>query len=169
MMQAMQGNHYIAYGLFAAGFFILWLGLSWHFDWLLLGLGLLSALIAARVARQLDGMNGFTAPLLPKPLRFIPYALWLAREIWKSNLAVAWLILFPSRIRPGLTRLPPAPTPPLTALLANSITLTPGTVTLKADDDGLLIHALVLDEAGKKALAEMSQRVAALGDKQGAA
>ncbi|SFB93246.1 multisubunit sodium/proton antiporter, MrpE subunit [Halobiforma haloterrestris] len=73
---------------------------------------------------------------------YIPYLLW---EIVRANIAVSAVILRPSmpieptlarvnaRVRSGL---------PLTAL-ANSITLTPGTLTVRADDQRLLVHTLI--------------------------
>ena len=72
---------------------------------------------------------------------FIPYLLW---EIAKANLAIAYIILHPSlpidpqmqQFRAGVRGALPVMT------LANSITLTPGTLTVDVDDDGLYIHTL---------------------------
>ncbi len=71
------------------------------------------------------------------------YAWVLLREIIKANLAVMLLIIrgtqpraiivrFSSNLRSGL----------LQTVLANSITITPGTLTLKNDDGVLYVHAL---------------------------
>ena len=48
------------------------------------------------------------------------------------------------------------------AMLANSITLTPGTLTLDADDGKLLVHALTADGATALEQGEMLRRVAAI-------
>ena len=83
-------------------------------------------------------------------LRFIAVVLY---DIITANLTVAWLILRgPGRLRPGFVQLPLDLTSDLAiSLLANTISLTPGTVSadLSADRRTLLIHALDLtDPAG---------------------
>lgn len=83
------------------------------------------------------------------PLRtvrfFVFYAPYLVFEIVKSNVQIAAVILRPSLpIEPRMTRVRmtiPGGLP-LTAL-ANSITLTPGTLTVRADDQDLIVHALI--------------------------
>lgn len=73
---------------------------------------------------------------------YVPYLLW---EIIKANVIVAAVILRPSLpIDPRMTRISPAVwgALPLTAL-ANSITLTPGTLTVRVDGENLVVHTLV--------------------------
>jgi multicomponent Na+:H+ antiporter subunit E len=73
---------------------------------------------------------------------YVPYLLW---EIIKANVAVARVILDPSLpIEPRMTRITPAVwgALPLTTL-ANSITLTPGTLTVRIDGRDLIVHTLV--------------------------
>lgn len=72
---------------------------------------------------------------------YVPYLLF---EIVKANIAVALVILRPSMpIEPRMTRVRMTVRGlPLTTL-ANSITLTPGTLTVRADDQNLIIHALI--------------------------
>jgi multicomponent K+:H+ antiporter subunit E len=78
-------------------------------------------------------------------LRFIAVVLY---DIVTANLTVAWLILRgPGRLRPGFVELPLDLTSDLAiSLLANTISLTPGTVSanLSADHRTLLIHCLDL-------------------------
>ncbi|ELY67172.1 monovalent cation/H+ antiporter subunit E [Natrinema versiforme] len=92
----------------------------------------------------------FTVPLdrVQSPIRvvrfvfYIPYLLW---EIVKANIAVSAVILRPSMpIEPSLTRVNTRVRSglPLTAL-ANSITLTPGTLTVRANNQQLLVHTLI--------------------------
>ncbi|AEH37641.1 monovalent cation/H+ antiporter subunit E [Halopiger xanaduensis] len=92
----------------------------------------------------------FTYPLdrIQSPIRvvrfviYIPYLLW---EILKANIAVSAVILRPSMpIEPTLTRVNARVRSglPLTAL-ANSITLTPGTLTVRANNQQLLVHTLI--------------------------
>jgi multicomponent K+:H+ antiporter subunit E len=78
-------------------------------------------------------------------LRFIGRVLY---DIVTANLTVAWLILRgPGRLRPGFVELPLDLSSSLAiSLLANTISLTPGTVcaNLSADQRTLLIHCLDL-------------------------
>jgi multicomponent K+:H+ antiporter subunit E len=81
-------------------------------------------------------------------LRFIGVVLY---DILVANLAVAWLILRgPQRLRPGFVELPLDLTSDLAiSLLANTISLTPGTVSARLSPDRrtLLIHALDLTDS----------------------
>ncbi|WP_306060105.1 monovalent cation/H+ antiporter subunit E [Natronococcus wangiae] len=110
---------------------------------------LTGAAVAAIVAVSL-GRVTFAQALDPveSPLRtvrfvlYIPYLLW---EILKANIAVSAVILRPSMpIEPTLTRVNARVRGglPLTAL-ANSITLTPGTLTVRATDQQLIVHTLI--------------------------
>ncbi|RZH67245.1 monovalent cation/H+ antiporter subunit E [Natrinema altunense] len=107
------------------------------------------AAVAGIVAVSLAQVT-FTLPLdrVQSPLRvvrfalYIPYLLW---EIVKANIAVSVVILRPSMpIEPTLTRVNSRVRSglPLTAL-ANSITLTPGTLTVRANNQQLLVHTLI--------------------------
>ncbi|MEL6212892.1 MAG: Na+/H+ antiporter subunit E, partial [Pseudomonadota bacterium] len=73
-------------------------------------------------------------------------------------------------VRPNLSpKMVRIPTPSLTAAgratFANSITLTPGTVSVNLEDDHILIHALTDELADEAAIAEMGARVAAVENK----
>ncbi len=46
-------------------------------------------------------------------------------------------------------------------VFGNSITLTPGTITVEAEDDFFWVHAVGYDESDHAALAEMDARVTA--------
>jgi len=73
---------------------------------------------------------------------YVPYLLW---EIVKTNVFVAAVILNPRlSVDPRLTRIRPAVWGglPIT-VLANSITLTPGTLTVRVRGRSLLVHTLV--------------------------
>ncbi|ELZ10155.1 monovalent cation/H+ antiporter subunit E [Natrinema thermotolerans DSM 11552] len=107
------------------------------------------AAVAGIVAISLARVT-FSVPLdrVQSPIRvvrfalYIPYLLW---EIVKANIAVSAVILRPSMpIEPTLTQVDSRVRSglPLTAL-ANSITLTPGTLTVRATDQRLLVHTLI--------------------------
>jgi multicomponent Na+:H+ antiporter subunit E len=72
------------------------------------------------------------------------YAIILIREIFIANLSVAKILLSRDmQISPTIAKFHSRlKTPFLQVLLANSITLTPGTLTISVDDDTYLVHCL---------------------------
>lgn len=94
-------------------------------------------------------------------LRFASYLLWLTWQIVLSNIAVLKLAFAPrSSLQPQIVRYrTPLKTDFEKFLLANSITLTPGTVTIKILDDLFYIHAI--DDGSAAGLnGEMDRRIA---------
>ena len=77
------------------------------------------------------------------------YLGWLIVEIVKSNIAVIARVLGPRHaIDPAVVRLRTSARTDLgKALFANSITLTPGTVTVDVQGDKVMVHALVREKA----------------------
>ena len=77
------------------------------------------------------------------------YIPWLLKEIIKSNLHVARYILKgDSAVQPQLVRIKPSQkTSTGIAVHANSITLTPGTISVDFNNDEILVHALTNDTA----------------------
>ena len=151
----------------AAFLFALWLLLSGKASGLLLALGLASAVGIAAFSRRAGMLDRESLPLhLLHPSRGIwGYWLWLAGETVKANLAVARIILSPDcRTRQRLVWIPSGQASDLArAIYANSITLTPGTVTVDMAGDRLLVHALDADLCDS--LGEMAQRIRALDDR----
>ena len=82
-------------------------------------------------------------PPLPH-VRLILYWPWLFLEIVKSSLNITKIILDPKLpINPRLIQYPTnLGSNPAVVLLGNSITLTPGTVTIEVSSSELVIHAL---------------------------
>jgi len=113
-----------------------------------LATGALTALLAA------IGFSSISFVTSPSPWRtglriarlllFIPYLIW---EITKANLSIAYIILHPSLpIDPEMQRFRAAVWGGLpVTTLGNSITLTPGTLTVDVGRDGLDIHSLTGD------------------------
>lgn len=140
--------------------FALWLGLSGHFDPLLLGLGLASTLLAVHLAHRMDILDHETHPAL-LTLRLVRFWFFLAGEVIKANIDVIRRILQPGKsISPQLITLPlPQKTDLARVIYANSITLTPGTVTLRLDKDTVLVHALSREAAEDLATGRMASAV----------
>lgn len=80
---------------------------------------------------------------------FLSHCVLLVKEIFFSNLAVMKLILSPKmeeKVHPQMVRFPVTlKTPFARMLLANSITLTPGTITVRLHPDTFVVHALTPD------------------------
>lgn len=87
-----------------------------------------------------------TQPHIRRPWLLIRFILTVMLDIVTSSVHVAWLIINPKRhMRPVFVEYPLTLKEPFTiTLLANTISLTPGTVTtnVRLDNASLLIHAL---------------------------
>jgi multicomponent Na+:H+ antiporter subunit E len=148
----------------AAGFgialFALWLLLSGHGEPFLIALGLLSSGGVLFVARRMGFVDAatFHSSLL---IRLPRYWLWLMVEIVKSNIAVARVILHPRLpISPQVIDVTASQRSEIGRVtFANSITLTPGTITLALDHDKVAVHALTREAAADLATGEMDRRV----------
>ena len=156
----------ILLGIGLSGF---WLLLSGYWtNPLLLSLGLisvaLSVYITYRIRRQYRLYSNWR--LL---LRLPRYLLWLLYEIYKANIAVIKNIWFPGvhPISPTVKRLPMMQKSKLgKTIFANSITLTPGTVSFDVKDDGVLVHGIVEEAVVELMDGEMNQKVAQLEKNQ---
>ena len=75
---------------------------------------------------------------------FAQYVYYLLKEIVAANLAVTRMILTrKERMEPVLVHVhAKLKTETARVILANSITLTPGTITVSLTDDNLLVHCL---------------------------
>ncbi|MEM7165033.1 MAG: Na+/H+ antiporter subunit E [Planctomycetota bacterium] len=93
--------------------------------------------------------------------RFVPYAAWLLWQILLSNIDVARRVWMPgSNISPRMVEVPySTKTDVGTVTYANSITLTPGTVTVSVGEETLLVHALTEESAAALETGEMLERV----------
>ncbi|MDA0654177.1 MAG: Na+/H+ antiporter subunit E [Proteobacteria bacterium] len=147
----------------AAILFGIWLLLSGHYTPLLLGIGGLSAILAVVVAFRMDVVDHEGHPLR-LGLRILAYWPWLAWQIVRANLDVSRTILSPS--------LPISPeafpfrsgqqTELAQVIFANSITLTPGTVTVAEENGELVVHALTRQGADDIRSGAMDRKVTAL-------
>jgi multicomponent Na+:H+ antiporter subunit E len=89
---------------------------------------------------------------------------WLLKEIAVAGWQVSRIILHPRLpISPRLTRFAPSQKSSVGLVThANSITLTPGTITVEADRESFLVHALTRDGAEGLEDSEMDRRVSRL-------
>ncbi|MCU0305109.1 MAG: Na+/H+ antiporter subunit E [Thermoanaerobaculales bacterium] len=141
-----------------------WLLNSGHYTPLIIGFGVASCLFVVWLARRMEIVDDEALPihLLARLPRYLP---WLALEVVKSNLDVARRILTPGR--PDVSpRLFDAPTTQHTdlgrVLYANSITLTPGTVSIRVHGAAITVHAIAEDVADSLLEGGMDRRVSRL-------
>jgi multicomponent Na+:H+ antiporter subunit E len=166
MAQARIARGRIAHAMaLAAALALLWWVLSGHTETLIVALGALSILIALAVAWRLRLLDREGVPFAALHRR-IPYMVWLGGEIAKANIEVVKLALRPELdITPRLVRVPAVQTSGLgLSSFANSITLTPGTVSIDVGDSDILVHALDGSLANAEITAGMGARVAAAFD-----
>lgn len=146
--------------------FATWLTLSGYFKPLLLSLGVISIVLTVWMARRMRIIDHETAPYLSTPLT-LTYFVWLFVEIIKANIAVIKAVLSPGlEISPTLTKIPTPQNSDIgKVMFANSITLTPGTVSVSMEDDHILVHALLSEMSASEDFEEMSRRSAqAIGE-----
>jgi multicomponent Na+:H+ antiporter subunit E len=142
--------------------FVFWLLLSGHFTPFLVISGAVSALLIAWLGTVLGYADeeGIPIELVPRGLLYWP---WLVKEAVKAALDVATIVVNPSLpISPQLFRVKTSQKTAVgTTIYANSITLTPGTITVEVNrhDNELLVHALTRTAADGLAEGEMDRRV----------
>ena len=142
--------------------FCLWLLMSGIYQGFIVMLGLIAAVIAVFVVRRMDDVaDTGRLEIRLKILNTIGYFFWLLVEIAKSNLLVTKTILglHPS-IKQHFFKVPcTQETEVGKTTFANSITLTPGTISVEHEGDEIWVHALSYSEEDLDALADMNSRV----------
>lgn len=150
---------------FAALLFLFWIFLSGHLTPLMLGLGVASVALTIYLSQRMNVIDHESYPL-HLTSKLPGFFVYIFREIIKANIDVAIRVLGwrGASISPQLVEIPRSQKTDLGAVIyANSITLTPGTVTIKLSEDTLTVHALnkeVADELATGAMsAEITKRV----------
>ncbi len=130
------------------------------------GLNLFAGMVVGYIVlglmqRQIPMLRGYTSRL-PRLIRFI---FFFFRELIMANMRVAFDIVTPVwHMKPGVIAFPlEARTEMEITMVANIISLTPGTLSLDVSDDRrvLFIHAMFLDneQSVRDDLREMERRV----------
>jgi multicomponent Na+:H+ antiporter subunit E len=142
-----------------------WVLLSGKFDLFHLSLGIISCSIVAFLSSDLFFPSKTTKGLFVRLVRWMLYLPWLMVEIVKANLHVTYLVFHPRMmdlIDPKIIKFKSKKLKSDMALVtfANSITLTPGTITVDVSLDGdFKVHAI--DSASGDPLpGEMEARIA---------
>jgi multicomponent Na+:H+ antiporter subunit E len=140
----------IHFGFLTSALFVFWVILSGKMEAQYLIIGLICSIATAVLTRPLlvlppERTNSSWLSLWDLPwLRFAVYIPWLLWQLVVANVQVALVILHPKLpIEPQVVRFKKhLPHPVARVLLANSITLTPGTVTMDIDEDEYIVHCL---------------------------
>lgn len=139
---------------------LFWLILSGHYTLLLLSLGFVSVLLVTWFVYRMDRVDGEPSFVYPS-FRLLRYGIWLVWSVVLSNIDVARRIWSPSMpISPVWKRIDVKVTSNTQkTLYANSITLTPGTLTTDVKDDHFMVHALSEDGIKDLQDGEMERQV----------
>ena len=142
----------------------LWLLMSGVYKPLVIGFGMASVLLIMVILWRMDKVDGDHVHIRLNPMRFIGYIIWLFGQIAKANLAVTRVILTPLMpIRQKLLVVQQSQTTDLAKVIfANSITITPGTISIETEESGFLVHALSYRPEDDASLADMNRRVKAV-------
>ena len=141
--------------------YAVWLLLSGHFDEpLLLALGAASSAAVVAIAWRMDLIDNEGHPV-QLSWRILFYWPWLLWEIAKANVAVARIILHPALpIAPVILKARTSQRSELGQVIyANSITLTPGTISVDLEESAIHVHCLTRDLAASIESGDMDRRV----------
>ncbi len=144
--------------------FAFWIVFSGRFDLFHLAMGAVSSVIVALLSKDLLFPRPFGRSLPLVWLRFVAYIPWLLYQIFLANLHVLYLVFHPrmmdlidphimefnSKLKGDVAR----------ATFANSITLTPGTITVDASAVGKFSVHCINAKSGEPLPGEMEAKIA---------
>ena len=143
--------------------FAFWLILSGHYTGLLITFGVLTCIGILLLAHRMQVVDEEGHPI-HLAIGGLTYWPWLVLEIAKSSWTVTRLILSPSLpISPTMVRVKASQKTRVGVnVYANSITLTPGTISVNVDGDTISVHAITADGAAELKEGAMDARVSVL-------
>jgi len=142
-----------------------WVGNSGHYKPLMLGFGAASIVITLFVSARLKIIDREGSPYV-RLFGWLAYYPWLGWEVIKSNWTVIKACLRADLdISPALVKIRTSCKSDLAKVtFANSITMTPGTVTVEIEGDKLLVHGLYEAGTAPEGFEEMDRRCARAAD-----
>lgn len=142
---------------------VFWLLNSGHYSGLILSLGFASIALIVVIARKMDVVDQESQPIHLSPKIFGYYS-WLFKEVIQANITVVKHIwLGENSISPTLKKIKISQQTDMGKVIyANSITLTPGTVTIDLVEDDIIVHALMFKDIESLENGEMDRRVTLL-------
>ena len=153
-------RHTISLSLSLAAF---WLLISGHYNVFMLSLGAVSIIVVLYIVHRMDVVDHESQPI-HLTLKFPAYYTWLIKEIILANIFVVKHIWLGNKsITPTLKTIKASQKTDIGKVIyANSITLTPGTVTVDLEGDQLMVHALCQQSIEDLEAGEMDRRVTQL-------
>ena len=149
---------YISVSLFG----ILWLIFSGVYEPLTLSFGFMSVLIVTTINYLLKMPAGSEGRFSYKNF-FVSYLPWILKEIAVSGIKTSGAILGFRKFKSNVKKIKASQRTPLgTAIYGNSITITPGTLTVEVDRGGLFVHALCDSSLNELEVGEMDKKVSDL-------
>ena len=141
--------------------FAFWILLSGEFTFILITSGVVASLITAYLSHDIFVGKADLKTETGRVFKFIVYIPWLLWEIILANVEIAYLVLSPKPlVDPQIVRFKNDLKTDLGIVtLAHSITLTPGTVTVEADREEFVIHAIWQKSAEGIISGEMQRKV----------
>ena len=140
-------------------FGILWLIFSGVYEPLTLSFGVISISIVIAIISVLK-MSVDSDDHFSHRNFFIFYVPWLLKEIVVSGIKTSSIILGFRKFKSNSKKIKVSQKTQLgTVIYANSITLTPGTLTIEVDQDYLIVHALCDSSLNELEVGEMDKRV----------
>ena len=145
----------------AIAMFIFWILLSGEFTFILITSGVVASLIVAYLSHDIFVGKADLKTETGRVFKFIVYIPWLLWEIILANVEIAYLVLSPKPlVDPQIVRFKNDLKTDLGIVtLAHSITLTPGTVTVDANREEFVIHAIWQKSAEGIISGEMQRKV----------
>lgn len=145
---------------------VFWLLLSGFLKPLLVSFGVVSVAMVVWLLRRMDATDD--QPQTPSlGLSFWRYSVWLIGQILLSSVEVAKLVWGKKQLTPTLAKLPVDKVPDKNHVLyANSITLTPGTLSVDIDAKEVTVHALDSQSIEELKAGDMANKIAdVMGEK----
>lgn len=142
---------------------VFWLLLSGYIQPLLLSFGVVSVFIVVFVLRRMDSLDS-EPQKLGSVWGILRYFSWLLGQIVTSSIDVTKLIWSPARqISPSLAKISVNNVPKTSRVLyTNSITLTPGTLSVDLQDDEITVHALQASSISELNEGSMEKKITSL-------
>ena len=154
------------------GLFAIWFTFSGMAKWPQVIMGVISCAFVTWISGDLVlvDKSKSAGQILGQGWRFLCYVPWLLKEVVVANLHVARLALSPSGprdVNPRIVRYKMFLKSDIARFMfANSITLTPGTITMVMDDGDLYIHA-ISEQTEKELYGDMEKKIAAIYGENG--
>lgn len=139
---------------------LFWILLSGFIEPLLLSFGALSVALVLLVLKRMDAVDG-EQKRISSGFRMWRYLAWLCGQIAISSVHVAKLVWgSPQKLSPAIATIDASSIPENSRVLyANSITLTPGTLSVDLEDGKITVHALQAESIKELEEGDMESRI----------